>query len=145
MARTFTQELADEICAQLESGLSLNAICKREDMPTEAAVRAWARDDYQGFASKYARAREIGYLRLADEIIEISDEATQDTYIDSYGNERTNQEVVARSRLRVDSRKWLLSKMLPKVYGEKVDHTHGGDPANPIKSLVEITIVDPKA
>lgn len=102
----FTQAIADEICGLLESGLSLRAACEREGMPTEGAVRLWARDDHKGFATQYARAREIGYSRLADEILEIADEEKDD---------------VNRSRLRVDSRKWMLSKVLPKIYGDKLD------------------------
>jgi hypothetical protein len=125
---TYTQEVADEICALLESGESLNAVCKRDRMPLEQTVRGWARDDREGFAAKYARAREIGYLRLADEILEISDDGTRDTYKDEAGVERTDQDHIARSRLRVDSRKWLLSKMLPKVFGDKIEGevTHTG-------------------
>jgi len=116
----YTQALADEICALLEQGQSLNSICEREDMPSEPTVRRWALDDHDGFAAKYTRAREIGYLRLADEIVEISDEGKRDTWIDDAGIERVNHDVIARSRLRVDTRKWLLSKMLPKVYGDKL-------------------------
>jgi len=71
----------------------------------------------------YAHAREARADKLAEEIILISDDSSRDTIIDEDGNERTNQEVVARSRLRVDSRKWLASKMMPKKYGDKLDIT----------------------
>jgi hypothetical protein len=57
---------------------------------------------------------------MAEEIVEISDEGKRDTYIDAYGNERTDYDVIARSKLRVDTRKWLLAKMLPKVYGDRI-------------------------
>lgn len=70
---------------------------------------------------KYARAREAQADRHADEILRIADDGASDTYIDEHGNERTDQEVVARSKLRVDARKWLASKMKPKVYGDKLD------------------------
>lgn len=70
-------------------------------------------------AEKYARAKRYGIMGMADEVIDISDDSTNDKVVDEDGNERTNTEVVARSRLRVDSRKWLLSKIMPKVYGEK--------------------------
>ena len=58
---------------------------------------------------------------LADELVEISDDSTNDTIVTEDGKVVTNQEVVARSRLRVDTRKWMLAKMLPKVYGEKLE------------------------
>ena len=81
---------------------------------------------------------------LADEILAISDDGLNDTYTDDDGNVRTATDVVARSRLRVDSRKWMLSKMLPKVYGDKL--THQGDAENPIAiSRIERVIVRPKA
>lgn len=70
---------------------------------------------------KYARAREAQADRHAEEILRIADDGKSDTYIDEHGNERVDQEVVARSKLRVDARKWLASKMRPKVYGDKLD------------------------
>ena len=116
----YSPEIAAEICERLANGESLRSVCRSDHMPTEAAVRQWAMDDYNGFASHYARAREIGYERMAEEILSISDEGINDTYLDDDGVERTNHDVIARSKLRVDSRKWLLSKMLPKKYGDKL-------------------------
>lgn len=131
---SFTQEIADAICERLAEGESLNAICKSEGLPSESTVRRWALDDEQGFATNYARAREVGYLRMADEITQIADDGANDTYTDEDGNERTNQDVIARSRLRVDTRKWLLSKMLPKVYGDKLELS--GDPGKPLALVI---------
>lgn len=104
-------------------------------MPSEATVRAWALDDVEGFAAHYTRARELGYECLADDILEISDDGKNDTYTDDDGNVRTDQDVIARSRLRVDSRKWMLAKMLPKRYGEKLDLNHSGS----IKTVTDLT------
>jgi hypothetical protein len=133
---TYTQKIADLICERLAAGESLRAICRDDGMPTEAAVRLWARDDVQGFASQYAHARALGYERLAEELLEIADDGSSDTHQDADGNERTNAEVVARSRLRVDTRKWLLSKMLPKVYGERSTHEHVGENGGGIRLLI---------
>lgn len=115
-----TPELETKILDRLAEGESLRAICRSEGMPTEGAVRKWVREDPEGFGTQYARAREVGYELLADELLEISDDGANDSYKDEDGNERTNYDVIARSRLRVDTRKWLLSKMLPKVYGDKL-------------------------
>ena len=122
---TFTQDIAIRICAELADGKSLRAICRADDMPAEATVRAWALDDVDGFSAHYARARDIGYECLADDILEISDDGKNDTYKDHEGNDRTDQDVIARSRLRVDSRKWMLAKMLPKRYGDKLELAGG--------------------
>jgi hypothetical protein len=59
---------------------------------------------------------------LAEEIITIADDSSGDVIVDDDGNEQTNHERVARSRLRVDARKWYASKLAPKRYGDKVTH-----------------------
>jgi hypothetical protein len=123
----YTDELAHEICERLAAGESLNAICKAAGMPSEVTVRNWAHRDHEGFSAKYTDARARGYLRLADEIIEISDDAANDVIVGEDGREIVQHEIVARARLRVDSRKWMLSKMLPKVFGDKVGVEHSGE------------------
>lgn len=117
----YTQELADRICEGLRDGKTLRAVCRQDGMPDEKSVRTWAADPTHPFAPQYAQAREIGYQVMADELLEISDDSKNDAIVDEEGNERPNTEFVARSRLRVDTRKWLLSKALPKIYGDRVE------------------------
>jgi hypothetical protein len=107
----FSLELADRLCERLADGETLRAICRDEGMPDERTVRRWALDDLEGFAGHYARAREIGYQGMADDLTEIADAKDGDP---------------ARDRLRVDTRKWLLSKALPKIYGDKQQIEHSG-------------------
>ena len=83
------------------------------------------------FAEQYARAREMQAEAWADEILEIADDGTTD-YITRVGRngteyEAVDQEHIARSRLRVDSRKWLMSKLAPKRYGDHVDVDVSGE------------------
>lgn len=85
---------------------------------------------------QYARAREAQADKHAEDILAISDDGLNDTYIDAEGNMRTDHDVIARSRLRVDSRKWLASKMAPKKYGDKV--VHAGDQNEPIAVTVDV-------
>lgn len=127
-ASSFTQEMADAICSRLAEGESLRSICRDEGMPTEAAVRMWALDDVQGFGSQYARAREIGYDRLAEEILEIADTPMQGvkTVEKATGTETTTGDMIEHRRLQVDARKWMLAKMLPKKYGDKLETTIKG-------------------
>lgn len=124
--RLYSQEIAQEILERLSDGESLASICALEGMPSRGAVNHWVLTDHDGFASRYASAREAGLMTLADDILVISDDGSNDTYKDDAGNQRTDQDVVQRSRLRVDSRKWLLSKLLPKQYGDKVSLEHNG-------------------
>jgi hypothetical protein len=119
----------ERICTLLEEGKSLRAAAKEIGFAA-STVLLWEDNDPE-FAERYARARLIGYKLLADEILEISDDGRNDTYTDDEGNKRTDQDVIARSRLRVDSRKWMLAKMLPKVYGDKLDLNHSGSIAVP--------------
>jgi hypothetical protein len=100
----YTDKMGDRIFEKLAQGKTLTSICKGPGMPSEAAVRQWALNGGE-FGEKYARAREIGYNKMADEITDIADNS----------DERT----VNRDRLRIDARKWILSKALPKIYGDK--------------------------
>ncbi len=84
-------------------------------------------------ADAYARAREAGWKAIADECLSISDDGSNDTYTDEDGKVRTDHDVIARSKLRVDTRKWMLSKMLPKVYGDAVKMQHTGADDGPIR------------
>src|SRR3990167_4099357 len=135
---TYTNELAAEICKRLADGRTLRDVARDDDMPSESTVRTWALDDREGFAAQYARAREIGYNVMADETLGIADDGSNDWMERSEkrgGGGELNGEHVQRSRLRVDTRKWLLSKALPKIYGDKLLHT-GGDGEGAIKLLV---------
>lgn len=132
---TFTREVADEILRRLAEGETLRAICRTEGMPPESTVRLWAIDDRDGFAAQYARAREVGYHSMADELLEVADDGRND-WMERNGEDSegwtANGEHLGRSRLRVDTRKWLLSKALPKIYGDKIDMNHSGQVALPI-------------
>lgn len=124
----FTQAVADIICERLAKGESLRSICADEGMPHESTVRLWVVNGGE-FATQYARAREIGYEMLADEILEISDTPLLgvETKIKSDGTRETTEgDMLGHRRLQVDSRKWMLAKMLPKKYGDKLDLNHSG-------------------
>jgi hypothetical protein len=134
----YTQELADEICTRLALGESLRAICRDDNKPDERTVREWAQDVKHPFSPHYVRARELGYLKMADELLEISDDGSND-WMEREGKDGSSYTVadhehIARSRLRVDTRKWLLSKALPKVYGEKVTTELTGKDGGPIET-----------
>jgi hypothetical protein len=119
------QEAADYICDQIAEGRSLRSILKDADMPASSTVfKALAAD--REFAERYARAREVQADALFDEILDIADDSKNDTIVDADGNISTDQEVVARSRIRIDARKWMAGKLRPKVYGEKLDLNHSG-------------------
>lgn len=124
----FTQELADELCAQLAEGRSLRSVCQADHMPSKATVFNWMRT-HKGFLDQYTRAKQEAADALFDEIQDIADDGTNDWMekLDSEGQPigwQLNGEHVQRSKLRIDARKWMASKMKPKVYGDRqiIDH-----------------------
>lgn len=146
---TFTQKVADRICAELSKGRSLRSTCTDEGMPAPSTVLDWC-EVHPEFGEQYARARLRGYSLLADEIIDISDEAEFEPVPGQDGEDprevRVDATAVARNRLRVDSRKWMLSKMLPKVYGDKTQTEISGPDGGPVQvQAVEWTVRDPAA
>lgn len=127
----YTKELADEICTQISEGKSVRTIVNNEDMPSSSTIYRWLLDeDKKEFWEQYERARNIQAELMFEELLEIADDGTNDTYLkennDGSTFEATNTDVIARSRLRVDTRKWYLSKVLPKKFGEKIDMTTNG-------------------
>jgi len=136
---TFTKEIADEICARLAQAESLRSICRDEHMPNRSTVTDWVIKDTQGFASQYARAKEIQADVIFEELFDIADDGSNDwmTRETERGNivEVANHEHISRSKLRIDTRRWALSKMLPKKYGDKIIN----EITNPDGSLAPIT------
>lgn len=113
----FSQEIFDEICVRIAEGESLRKICKDEKMPSLVSVWKWLNNSEE-LVKQYTRAREEQAETLVDEMIDIADYKKDDTYLDEDGREIINQEVIARSRLRVDARKWVASKLKPKRFGD---------------------------
>jgi hypothetical protein len=113
-------------------------------MPAESTVRAWALDPQHPVSARYARAREIGAWTLADEILEISDAVDDDwTEKETKSGEKVmvvNREVIDRARLRIQTRQWLLGKMLPRSFGDKVELTapNGMPPERVPRGLTDI-------
>jgi hypothetical protein len=140
----YSPELATDICDRIASGLSLREICRADDMPEAKTVYRWLADgQHPEFRQQYARAREIQSELMAEEILEIADDARNDWMErqSKSGESFTvvDHDHVSRSKLRVDARKWMLSKVLPKKYGDRVVNVHeGGDKPIETKELSEL-------
>jgi hypothetical protein len=134
--KVFTQELFEEICDRLATGQSLRAICRDPHMPDEKAVRKWVTKEGADLGPQYARAREMGFDSLAEEVIEISDQPClgPDGYVDNGA--------VQRARLMADSRRWFLSKAMPKKYGDRITTEVVGDGDNPLITRIELIPID---
>lgn len=128
----YSQATCLAICERLSLGESLRSICRDEAMPDARTVFRWL-GIHEEFRQQYARAREALTEFWAEQIIDISDESQDDTIVDDKGNERVNAEFVARSKLRVDTRKWLMARMAPKKYGDRVVNELTGPEGGPIQ------------
>lgn len=124
----FTQELADTICLRLSGGESLRTICKDDGIPSQTTIFRWLAQN-SVFREQYTRAREAQTDHMAEELLDIADDGTNDygfkesdTQEGASANPVFLSEHVQRSKLRVDTRKWLMSKMAPKKYGESIRH-----------------------
>lgn len=106
------KDVRAEICERIAEGESLRGICQTTGFPAASTVCGWLRDPNQhAFAERYAQAREDRAALLADQIIEIVDDAKLDP---------------ADKRVRMDARKWLAAKMDPHRYGDKIEQHVSG-------------------
>jgi hypothetical protein len=135
------QDTRESILEQLSDGKSLREICSAPGMPSESLVRKWATNEAD-FGAQYARAREAGMDAMADEILAIADDAAGDIKVTSDGKEVVNQEAINRSRLRVDARKWIMSKIAPKTYGDKLDLNHSGSIGTMDEAAVDARLLE---
>jgi hypothetical protein len=117
----YTKEKGQLICERIAThDIGLPRLCKMySDMPDEKTIQRW-RYQFEEFRLKYAQAKMIQADLLAEQCLEISDDARQDVRVTEDGKTMIDSEFVARSRLRVDTRKWLASKLMPKQYGDKL-------------------------
>lgn len=135
----YTEDLDFQICERISSSSEgLRKICKDLNISVKSVFN-WL-NTHPEFLQRYAQARENQADLMADEIIEIADDSTNDTKtIVGRGGveiEVENTEWTNRSKLRVDARKWIASKLKPKRYGEKVDVTSDG------KAIHQVTITE---
>ena len=133
----FTQEAADRICEHIAEGASLRAVCRLSEMPSASTVFKWLSEE-PAFAEQYARACEARAETMFEDMLDIADESGFDT-IQGENGDRANTEWISRSKLRVDTRKWMLSKMAPKKYGDKITQEHTGNLFDSLLAAVDGT------
>jgi hypothetical protein len=128
----YNEKTATEICQRLSEGESLRSITRDKAMPSIKTVYTWI-VVHPEFLKQYEQARADQVDTLADEMIEIADDGTND-YVEKQTKAGVivlvDAEHIQRSRLRVDTRKWIAERMKPKKYGLKsevtgeIQHTH---------------------
>lgn len=123
-AAIFDQELADMICTMTSASNNslitiLKEISKERDTVAITTVYKWLRENEE-FAKDYARSKDDQADYLVEELLEIADDSSLDIAFTEDGKPFIDREHINRSRLRVDTRKWIVSKLKPKKYGDKV-------------------------
>jgi len=136
----YTEELVSEFIGRLCTGESVRTICKSDDMPDPATIFKWLASKPE-FCEQYAKAKELAAEALAEDIFDIADDNALD-YVDGPdGQLRVNNDAIQRAKLRVDVRKWYLSKIMPKKYGDKQQLEVAGKDGKPIETVSVIRIV----
>lgn len=124
------KKIVDFVCSEISEGKSLRSVLANNDnMPGRNTFLEWMENDPVK-ANQYARAMEQRQEVIFEEILSISDDQEGDVIENEEGIEVVNHNVIQRARLRVDSRKWMLGKMNPKKYGDKVQTELSGGVQN---------------
>lgn len=130
----YSEELADRICDAISSGLSIRAFLRDESFPAMSTIFKWLQEK-PAFSEQYRIAREIQAEVLADELIEIADDGTND-YVEVQRKNGVvvlgDHEHIQRSKLRVETRMWTAAKLLPKKYGDKIQQELSGKDGGPL-------------
>lgn len=120
-----TKEVTNEICQLVaNSSKGLREIAASVGITRQTLLK-WLNEDAD-FSAQYARAKELQMDFMAEEILVIADDGTRDDIITDNGA-IPNHEWMARAKLRIDTRKFLMSKLAPKKYGDKLDVTSNGE------------------
>ena len=148
----YSPELIATICARIAEGESMRSVTRDDAMPAMTTLFRWM-GEYPDFKQHYATAMEQRTDMMFEDIMEIADEECTFVKKSKHGGDDVEgeQEVtfdptaVARNRLRIDARKWMLSKMIPKKYGDKITQELGGIDGAPIETSHTITFIDRKS
>ena len=128
----YSQKTSTAICSRIAQGESLTAICKDPAMPGMQTVQDWlaaaaqGREKYQQFCTDYTIARQHWADATFTEMVELAENCPLD------------REPIAKTRLVIDTMKWVLARMNPRKYGNRIDLTSQGEQLPPPAILVEI-------
>jgi len=116
----YSPELADRICEIVASNPEgLPRLCKKfPELPSYETINQW-RWKHPKFADNYAQAKRNQAELMAEAIEDVAQDLIDISYVDEHGVKRLDSGMVAQARLVIDSRKWLASKLAPKIYGDR--------------------------
>ncbi len=126
------ERISTEVLKEMRNGLSAFKACKIVGVP-QSTFNDWLNNDAK-LAADYARAREDLLEMMASDMLDIADRPVKST-----DSGATDSGAVADKKVQIDTRKWLLSKLAPKKYGDKLEVS--GDAANPLVTRIERVVV----
>lgn len=132
----FSQEIADAICSAMAEGQSLRSVLREDRMPSIGTFLRWV-SERPDLAEQYGHARALCLDAMAEDIIDIADtpQIGQKSVSKATGLEITEGDMVEHRRLRIESRKWLLAKVAPKKYGDKIENTIQGPDGKAVRII----------
>ena len=115
MPKTIDPDIWDSILAQIAQGHSLSTVLTQPGSPSYSWCKSQLRQD-AALQARYHEAQQDRADRLADDLVALADSEPPE-HLDGPGRHA----YVAQLRIRVDTRRWCASKLLPKVYSDRVD------------------------
>lgn len=130
--KSYTEELADEVCRLVSEGSNLNKIAKTEGFPSRQTIYTWFRE-HKSFLDNYTRAREERADARADRI---------DDIVERVGKKELDPNA---ARVMIDAEKWQAGKENAARYGDKSRHELTGKDGAPVESKMIVEFVDAPA
>lgn len=133
----YSKAIAERICVAIMQGYSIRELCNTDaQLPAPSTIYLWLHR-YPEFTEQMRGARDVRNQVWAEDMVGIADDGTNDwvPVTDREGNEigeRLDKEAVMRSKLRIETRKWLMGKSEPKKWGDKVQVEASGPNGGPI-------------
>lgn len=131
----YSKEIAEQIAEQIATtNKGLITICsENQRFPSYRTVQRWIEDDTHEFCRVYARAKMLQAEFMREEIVKISDHTDEDH------TPFTGANVIQRDKLKIETRKWLMAKLHPKKYGDKIDITSDHEKIQPVMNLSNLS------
>lgn len=117
----YTKELGQEICLEISNSTKgIKKLCdENPHWPSYRHIYKWT-IDHPEFGNCYAQAKARQIEWLVEEMLEIAYDSSKDTLLGNEQRPKMDKEWVQRSRLKVDTIKWLATKLAPRLYGDKL-------------------------
>lgn len=118
----FNQDLANRICSLVSTHTDgIHKLCRdNPDLPAPITINLW-RFQNEDFATQYMRAKQCQAQIIAESLVDLCE---LKSIVDEEGLEKVDSGMVGLLRLKIDAIKWQASKLVPKLYGDKVQNEH---------------------